>query len=443
MSIRKGWWKFWMWWRKTSHVRGETGFREFIYLDEISVISLLVSREGEITEQIQEGAASEEYTQLDRTAGASVKALKAESKSSFQTKSSRSVQTTRKANIQSQFRRLHKRAFDDGQIFPGPLPRKEIKDVVALLQSRNLCRLGEDIVRGDVVELEVALEADPIFRAGSVISEFADISDGHPELSRSFDNSLVSEVRSVGRLLERFMAGLVPVRSKVKNVKLYEHDGLQYLVEASVAQRLRLSTREIELVGVSEKDSYWKDIRRVLFSGSTVTVLARINATGIRSSWQPVKLADVFESIAPGSAKALSRLATFDFSNARPAEDDASEIFESTLTVFVDAVAATAEHDITAQERTEIESAVAALKGHGSSLEKQGEAFRKITEKLSGYGISIDPKVEVKLRQEARGRAGELMRQRNAINNSPLSASVPARAVAPALLEVEIIAMYW
>ena len=81
------------------------------------------------------------------------------------------------------------------------------------------------------------------------------------------------------------MAGLVPIRSKVLNVNFYERDGKSSIVDAHLANELNLSTREIELVGVLEKDRFWKDMRRILFSDATVTVLGRVSVDGIREKW--------------------------------------------------------------------------------------------------------------------------------------------------------------
>ena len=63
---------------------------EFVYLDEISVLSLLVSREGELTEQIQEGRTQEESVGGELGSSIGAKETSVSSKSSFQTKSSQS-----------------------------------------------------------------------------------------------------------------------------------------------------------------------------------------------------------------------------------------------------------------------------------------------------------------------------------------------------------------
>ncbi|MGX1770841.1 DUF6414 family protein [Nocardia brasiliensis] len=449
MTLRHGWWnprtwhwwKFWTWFRRSRlKSRTEPAFREFIYLDEISVVSLLVSREGEITEQIQEGMSREENAQIDSTLGAGLKGVKAESKSSYQTKNSQSIQTTRKANIQSQFKKLRNRAEKEDLIFPGVPPRKEIKDVSELLKSTELCRSEDLLVRGDLVELEVALRADRTYRLGSMLSEIASMGEEHPEIFGAFGGNLPTEMRSYAKLMERFMVGLIPIRAVVKNVCLYEHDGTRYIVDALMVKRLGLATKEIELVGVSEKDSYWKDIRRVLFSESLVKVLARVNVDGIRSSWSPVILIDLFESMMPGARDQLSQISRIDISQPAAQPNGQAGNFKRALVYFATAAAIESSQPLSSSQQTEIESMAETLRDHVSSSENQLLAFSQISQKLNDYGISVDANAGVRLRRQARSQAALPIFATGTSDGlqAPPTAEEDAR-----LLAVEIIAMYW
>jgi hypothetical protein len=59
------------------------------------------------------------------------------------------------------------------------------------------------------------------------------------------------------------------------------------------------------LVGVAQQGLFWKDVRRVLFSGSEYRVLARLNRSGLQEAWTPVKLVDVLSSVVPDFAEVM------------------------------------------------------------------------------------------------------------------------------------------
>jgi len=59
---------------------------------------------------------------------------------------------------------------------------------------------------------------------------------------------------------------------------------------------------------VTERDQYWKDIRRVLFSSSRYTVFARMGSDGVADSWRPIKLADLLADVHPMFAQLIGDL---------------------------------------------------------------------------------------------------------------------------------------
>ncbi|MBF6157644.1 DUF6414 family protein [Nocardia cyriacigeorgica] len=439
MSTRTERWKFW---RRSSPKPAGSAVREFIYLDEISVISLLVSREGEVTEQIQEGSTREDQIQTDSSAGVSVKGLKAESKSSFQTKNSQSVQTTRKANIQSQFRRLHKRAIKEKLTFPGDLPRRDIKNQKDLLRRAEICRAEKNICRGDLMEFTVTLRADPSYRMGAMITELVNMSDEHPEVFGTVQASISSEMRSYGRLLDRFMTGLVPVKASIKNLRRLSINGSDYLVNAEAAARLGLSTTEIQLVGVTDKDSYWKDMRRVLFSDQEVTILARVNDKSIKDSWSPVKLVDLFEGTIPGLRQQFSTLSRLDLQHPSMQSTHNSELFRRALIFYAEDVTADRAITLTQGQRFEIERLAEELGNQVGTQEAQRSAFRHIQQKLNTFGATIEPNRAAQFRRQARNRAALPLFSDSA--TTPLwTGDNSDDSSDEQLLEVEIIAMYW
>ena len=77
----------------------------------------------------------------------------------------------------------------------------------------------------------------------------------------------------------------------------------EWLVHRRVLNQLSeddtLQRRPVYIVGVAEQSLFWKDIRRVLFSGSRFRVLCRVAQDGIQESWTPVKLAHVLDAVLP------------------------------------------------------------------------------------------------------------------------------------------------
>ncbi|UGQ51407.1 hypothetical protein LRL17_25845 [Rhodococcus qingshengii] len=444
MKIVPNWVKrLWAWiMRKKARAIKNSPFMEFVYLDEISVLSLLVSREGELTEQIQEGRTQEESVGGELGSSIGAKETSVSSKSSFQTKSSQSVQATRKASIQSQFKRLHQRVKEADLLFPVGTS-ENIDSIEKLLESKQVSINVSQLTRGSLIELEVKLQADPLFSMGSIITEVAEMSADHPEIfGTNLGGVLPTEMNSYGKLLDRFMAGLVPIRSIVTNVRLYEKDNRQYLVDTDLANSLGLQTKEIELVGVLEKDRFWKDMRRLLFSDATVTVLGRVSIDGIRKTWTPVKLLDLFAKTMPGGQQIVDTFQNISFDEATPNNDHEARVFEGALREYSRLLVGNSSASISDEQQSNIDQIVAINRIEWTSTESQVQAFQKIADRLGEYGITATPDDLATFRTQARTHAGI-----TALGDIP-SIQIPStpstnRQPDANLIEIEVVAMYW
>lgn len=161
--------------------------------------------------------------------------------------------------------------------------------------------------RGELAELEVELEADPLFRFSMIIASFSDIIQGSDELSSSVDTDGLHKATEMNQLLAKLMGGLVPIRCRILDYLSLKSGGGEYLVHRRVFEQmprlLRDSMKPVYLVGVAEEDLFWKDIRRVLFSKIRVKVLCRLNYVGLRDYWTRVKLVDVLGEVSPEFAR--------------------------------------------------------------------------------------------------------------------------------------------
>jgi hypothetical protein len=170
----------------------------------------------------------------------------------------------------------------------------------------------ENLVRGQLIELDVQLEAEAIFRFSTVISTVLEIMDENPEmLGQETYNELV-QAKSIEQILAKLLVGLVPVRGYAIDYKVIKLGEKDWIVHQRILNNLSADdlppTRSLYIVGVAEQSLFWKDIRRVLFSELRFRVLCRLAQDGIQASWTPVKLTDVLESVVPDLANQINSI---------------------------------------------------------------------------------------------------------------------------------------
>src|SRR4051794_15457514 len=81
--------------------------REFVYLDEVSVYSLIASRKGPIATDYRDTTSTLLRSELEGTVGANAGVAKSEVASRIESSQSRETHSVRKAVIQSTFRELY------------------------------------------------------------------------------------------------------------------------------------------------------------------------------------------------------------------------------------------------------------------------------------------------------------------------------------------------
>jgi len=177
--------------RKRASKREKAPLREFVYLDEISVYSLIASRLGPVATEFTQTEASSLQGEAGGSIGAGVTGLgKGEVSTrvaAFQTHGS---QVLRKSIVQTTFKELYELESDSLAMSPisekhGPPIMRGLSDLEAA--SETLAGDGwlidpQSLARGRLLEIEVELEAEPIFRVSTVLSSFLEIFDENPEL---------------------------------------------------------------------------------------------------------------------------------------------------------------------------------------------------------------------------------------------------------------------
>jgi hypothetical protein len=313
------WKRFKNWFRKEKKSKTplEEELREFVYLDDVSIDSLVASVHGGILEQITQTTGSEVQSEVASTIGASIPVSTAEVRSRVQTTTSEGMQTLRRAGIQARFRELHQivehrrvlRPLDPGDVVPEVASVADVQTLAAdRTGSRWAVRVGS-LGRGDVVEVDVELGTESLFHLVSAMSEILDLWPEDPELVGLEQLPDVGQAQEISRMISVMLGGLVPIRSRAIDFDVVDLDREPWLVHHKVLDQLpselTADRRPLDVVGVATEDRFWKDQRRVVFAGARYRILARLVADGTSQSWTPVKMVDTFKDLVPGFSDAI------------------------------------------------------------------------------------------------------------------------------------------
>lgn len=302
------------WWhrrkqRATGSARGGL-VREFIYLDDISVYSILASRKGSIATEFTENQTVSLNSDVGTSMGIGLDATKAKFSTGLQSGQVHGSQVLRKAIVQTSFKELYE--IECNSLSLGTLSGQQAPKLtsVAEIERRfgELCRDGwlvdvSSLKRGDLFEAEIELEADPIFRMTSIITTLRDlIADNQAMLGRDVTENLPL-MQAMAQVLDSLLAGLVPIRGRLTKYTWTTIGDREILIHELLCTKLRsdseFTTFPAFVVGVAQGNLFWKDIRRLLFSRSEYTAFCRLAVSGLADTWSPVKITHVLEGIAP------------------------------------------------------------------------------------------------------------------------------------------------
>jgi hypothetical protein len=286
--------------------------REFVYLDETSVTSLVAARHGSVPESFKDTLSA--TTSSEAGSALTVPATPATPGVGMSTRlaSSRttSQEVVRRAVIQGTFRGLRigdtdlRLSVEDQPARTKPAAvstaRQLAHHLTKLEKQHRAARTG-DLLRGDVMEVQVELSPEWSYQLTAAVSSMIDLVEGRAAMF-GIEETAVGEVQHMLELLSRLLVDLVPIQARVTSHRLVVVDDVSWLVDASMITAGSVLDREadeVHLAGVTELPLYWKDVRRVLFAGSAYSVYARLSKPGIQTSWSPVKLANVFDRFLP------------------------------------------------------------------------------------------------------------------------------------------------
>jgi len=449
-------------WRKKDLPELEKGtLREFVYLDEVSVYSLIASRLGPIAEEFTDTETASLQSELGSSVGAGVGVAKADLNSRILNNQTSGTQVLRKSIIQATFKELYESELESLGIRPisGDLKHPGIHSTNELFDALQMPADGYWVIdpsslsRGKLFELEVELEADPIYRVNTVASTILEMLEENADVFGLDMTDDLIQMKSVGRILEKLLAGLVPIRGKAVDYCVIELDGKEWIVNRRLLQDLPSAdqppTYSVFVVGVAEQALFWKDIRRILFSNAPYRVLCRIGQTGMQTTWTPVKLAHVLESVIPGfsgqiNIAGLNALATINDSNQTEQRTvPKQQRMHDALVNYAELITKHFQIKLTAKHRNEIKLLTDQHSKSFSSQQVRREAFEAISAYLvSTFNIKQDSLILAEYRETALVDAG-IDLTGNATPSAPTKNVTTATISPDRFIDSEFVAIYW
>jgi hypothetical protein len=431
-----------------------------VYLDDVSVYSLVASRLGPIAAEFTETETRSLQSEVASSVSVSAGVAKSDVRSRMQSGESQGSQVLRKSIVQTTFKELYELEEDTLAMTPmsADLDAPEIRSVADLEAAARRSAFDGWIVnpkrmaRGQLLELEVDLDAEPVYRMSAVVTAVLEIMQDIESLGTEGYGQL-TEVHFVNRILEKLLAGLVPVRGRAVDYGVVVLEDTEWLVHRRLLSRLRndnsLRAYPLYLVGVAEQALFWKDIRRILFSGSRFRVLSRLAQDGLRKSWTPVKLVDVLRSAVPDLALQVdiaSRTALAALGEAAASEQSAERKRQYMREALIEYARLLANHygrDIAKGELIDSGLPSADHCNSYGSLKGRRDAFKAITRHLEqSLEIESDPLVAAQYRAAALVDAGL------SLDGEVLPLAAPEGSLTPGFsderfLDTEIVAIYW
>lgn len=431
--------------------------REFIYLDEVSVTSLLSSRLGAIPSEFQDAVTSSMTAEINGHIEADAVIAKSRLGSSVKSGQTTNHQVVRKATIQATFKDLYEKEQDRLTVRPSreyeSLPSNDVIEQalngVDKTSSAPWLITETQLKRGVLVELLVELQADPIFRASTILSTVGKLFDKSELLKAQLEGSTLNDINHAYTLLEQLMSGLIPIKCRLIEYVMVTKNGKRHLLHKDVWRKLPRSSRpranQVFLTGVLEQELFWKDIRRVLFSKVQVKTLCRLNYDGIQDSWTPVKVVNILEEVAPALAKDMNTLGdlTIDaMMQGYSAVSKDNKAPSKVLTTYSLLLADKGSIKLSEEDMAKIDSIGLEYSKELTSTLGSRIAFNAVTSYLSeryGNQIVSEPETLVEIREKARQEANrEEVAKQNSSHDTKRSVKIGGT-----FIDAEVIAVYW
>lgn len=452
--------------------------REFIYLDEVSVYSLNAARLGSVAADFSETRSSSLRGQVGSSVGAGTAGTaSAGVNSRLSAGQSRESQVTRTAIVQTAFKEFYELELELDSFAMRPTPTQLSAPAIEGIENLKFetQKASPDgwvvdpqmLERGRLVEAEVELDADDTFRTNEVISAMLEIVESNPEMFGEDVRTGLAQGKAIHQILEKLLGGLVPLRGRVLDYEVIGVDGREWIAHRRLIDQLALAdkpaTRPLYVVGVVEQELFWKDLRRMLFSGARFRVLVRMSEDGLQDTWTPVKLAHLLEPVAPDLASQLNNfgpemIAAMSGDGGTEPDTDLQQLLgQRALITYGKKLAAQEGHELAAAGLQELETIAGENAAYLETAPGRQQAFGKIYSVLHGhFNSAVDPEVAAACRSTALQEAGldpfgqptvtEVPGDMPATTSTcdhPHQSHVTGTASSKRYLDSEVVAIYW
>ena len=450
----------WRWRRRREFKRWKGELREFVYLDEVSVYSLIASRLGPIATEFTETQAKTLEREFSGSLGADSGVLKAEISPRRLDIQTRGSQVLRKSTVQTTFKELYDFEIDSLAFKPisedVTLPKIPNLDALInaakVLEEEKLVIDPAKLTRGKLLDVEVKLEAESIYHISTFISIFREIFEKSRNVS-SLDSYDFEQVKEIEHILSQLLVGLVPIRGQAIDYKVIVHEEKEWIVHHKLLSQLSsesFDSQPLYVVGVAEQSLFWKDIRRTLFSKAHYRVFCRITQDNLQNTWTPVKLVQVLETMVPDLAHQINTIVESSINsmtNTKPMNQtiEKKERMRNALIGYAELLANHYNQNITPQDLSMITLISQENCSLYASQKERNQAFEAIaTYLLESFNIERESEIVANNRELALNNAGlDFSGQITSleISNAPLPTTSPSRE--QRLLDTEFIAIYW
>ncbi|MFI7595862.1 hypothetical protein [Micromonospora sp. NPDC049359] len=425
--------------------------REFVYLDEVSVTSLVAARDGSIAETVKDTLTQSSEVESKSTLGLSFKSAKLGTESRVRGTDTSAREVVRRSVIQSTFRDLRTGGENDihlardGKRIRKFRPQKirniqELKRAKRKLSKNGYLLCADEMKRGEVLELELEIRADKTYRLVSGISSIMEIVKGRESLF-GFDDTVYEQVVPIVEIIDRLLIGLVPIRGVSTRFGVVEVDGSDWIVDRNLLgaqSEITQILRPLEVVGVTDFRSYSKDLRRILFNDAIYTAYMRIESPALSDDWNPVKLADVLRGMSVDIGSLIDELPdSFETALSQPASPSQDSLdFNEHLFAFGRRLADELNIEF---DPAKIASATAAgiLVVDLEDVDVRRRTFDIVANAIDP---TADREVVRRLREEATANIVSALECRNSLSSLPPPDRVKDLG---RKLEVEFVAIYW
>ncbi len=437
--------------------------REFVYLDEVSVYSILASRMGGIAAEFTERKTATLNSEIRGSLSAAMVGIGTKLDSKLGANHVEGSQVLRKAVIQTSFKELYDIESESlvlaSHESESPPTIRGMADIEGRLRRAApndgwLVERGA-IRRGGVMEVSVELDADTIFRMVSIISTFKELMENNESLFGNVDVAQIAEMGSIARVLEGLLVGLVPIRGRVVDYQAATVAGREVLIHRSLLEQVphgeRPETCPIFVVGVTERELFWKDIRRLLFAGARYTIFGRIGKDGLADAWHPIKIADVLSGLTPGfdemvgqfSAKAEQAFNAGYKSAAVPSRSR-DELGNVAVRAYANMLMQHHGCTVNSEVMEDSTRGITLQEGWSDSVDGRRTVFGEVTRRIEGaLGVETPGETVYQLRQAAMNRARTA---REGASEGSLEQEWPSAtkpAASERFVDTEVIAIYW